>query len=230
MKTSGTEMFMKMHWIQNRPTRWACLFVFLLMMTGLTGCPEENSTLDISSSKNSGEQTPADMEQNKTPEVADGAEIPADAVTVREVDRTGFDKAIAAYTGKVVLVDYWATYCIPCQTQFPHTVKLSRDLRDKGLAVVSMSMDYPSDKEKVVRFLRDQEADFENLMNGDEDLQQSAAAFELPGNVPLYRLFDRKGKLRYEFGPNPDDLTNGLPIEDIDKKVAELLAEQPTEG
>ena len=64
------------------------------------------------------------------------------------VDRTGFDRVIAENAGKVVLVDYWASWCPPCQYAFPHTVALYVENRERGLQVVSVSLDSAADARK----------------------------------------------------------------------------------
>ena len=59
------------------------------------------------------------------------------------VDRAGYDAAIAKHRGKVVLVDFWATWCLPCVEQLPHTLELGQQMADRGLAVVTVSCDEP---------------------------------------------------------------------------------------
>jgi thiol-disulfide isomerase/thioredoxin len=82
---------------------------------------------------------------------------------------------IAAHKGKVVFVDYWATWCEPCVAAFPHTVELGRKHKDKEFAVIAVSFDELTDKEKVVKFLADQGADFENLLSSYDGVGTEAA-------------------------------------------------------
>lgn len=67
------------------------------------------------------------------------------ATTVRVVDKAGFDAEIALHKGKIVLVDCWATWCVPCVKEFPKTVAMSHDFADKGLVVISLSFDELAD-------------------------------------------------------------------------------------
>ena len=53
--------------------------------------------------------------------------------------------------GKVVLVDFWATWCLPCMAQLPHTVELADRFRDRGLTVATVSLDEPENIEQVRR-------------------------------------------------------------------------------
>jgi thiol-disulfide isomerase/thioredoxin len=49
--------------------------------------------------------------------------------------------ALSAYAGKIVLVDFWATWCDPCKEEIPDLVKLRDKLKDKGFEILSVSMD-----------------------------------------------------------------------------------------
>ena len=62
---------------------------------------------------------------------------PPVAVTVVKYD--GLTEAIKKFKGKVVVVDFWADYCVPCKREFPKLVGLNRDYAKKGLAAASVS-------------------------------------------------------------------------------------------
>ena len=97
---------------------------------------------------------------------------------------------------------------------------------DQGLAVISLSID-DLHKEKTVReFLARQGATFDNLASKFGSGTESAEVFDLRGGVPLYKLYDRQGKLRYQFGGDPEGLEGGKPIDQIDRRVEELLKEK----
>jgi thiol-disulfide isomerase/thioredoxin len=151
---------------------------------------------------------------------------PAD-VNLKVVDGPAHQAAIDAHKGKVVLVDYWATWCDPCKEKFPHIVQLHRDHGGQGLAVLSLSLDYPADEASVREFLASQDATFEHMLSKFGNSEDSVTTFKYKGAVPLYKLYDRKGELKYHFTQFPEDYENGQPIEDLDKRVAELLAEAP---
>jgi thiol-disulfide isomerase/thioredoxin len=126
---------------------------------------------------------------------------------------------LADQKGKVIMVDFWATWCPPCVENFPHTVGLANLYCDQGLAMISVSLDDPDDFTKVNRFLVTQRATFfPTLISKDGGGTASVEAFELEESVPHYRLYDRQGKLRHSW--------NGTP-EDIEERIKELLAESP---
>ncbi len=117
---------------------------------------------------------------------------------VRIADRAELDRVIATHRGKVVLVDFWATWCGPCVQQFPHSVALSSANPDH-LAVISVSMDEAEDLERVQRFLQSQNAEFEHLLSKYGVGQEGFEAFAIDdGSIPHYQIYDRDGVLRHK--------------------------------
>ena len=101
-------------------------------------------------------------------------------VQLTTVDRAAFDATIAKHRGKVVLVDFWATWCGPCVEQLPHTIELGRKLADRGLAVVTVSCDDPAESDRVAEFLRSKDASVAtNLISQFGASPQSMEAFEI---------------------------------------------------
>jgi len=137
-------------------------------------------------------------------------------------DAAGYNDAVASQRGKVVLVDFWATWCPTCIKQFPHTVALFEQYRDRGLAVFSVSLDQPNAEPQVRTFLEKNRASFTNLLSSYKNGLAAIEAYGLPGSVPCYRVYDRTGKLRHEFGVDPR-AERQFTIEDIEAAVAELL-------
>lgn len=172
----------------------------LLSCVLLAGC----GTTDPTSSSGSDAQVPA-------------AKAPLTAVTLHVGDEKKLAEMIAAHQGKVVFVDYWATWCPSCVEFFPHTVETHNKYKDKGLATIAVSFDLLEDEPKVEQFLADQRADFDNLLSNYDDVgQEVATAFEFDA-LPQFRLYDRAGKMRYEWKEKPTDL---------DQRIEELLAEE----
>src|SRR5438876_5838753 len=92
----------------------------------------------------------------------------ADAkVTVSVVKYDGLTDLIKTNKGKVIVLDFWADYCIPCKREFPKLVALSRKHAKDAVAAVSVSLDDLSEdgaKDKVQKFLDKQQATFTNLI------------------------------------------------------------------
>ena len=139
-------------------------------------------------------------------------EIP---IRLTVVDRDGYDQVIAKHRGKVILVDFWATWCLPCVAQFPHTVEIHNRYDPSELAVVSVSMDDPSDQAAVEQFLQERGATFDNLLSSYGIGQRGFAAMELGGDgVPQYKLYDRAGALQH----------SRTDPEQLEQLIEELLA------
>jgi thiol-disulfide isomerase/thioredoxin len=68
--------------------------------------------------------------------------LPA-AHKLQRVDESAYQKLIASNKGRVILVDFWATWCKPCRAEMPELVKLESRLRAKGVKLITISADEP---------------------------------------------------------------------------------------
>jgi thiol-disulfide isomerase/thioredoxin len=144
------------------------------------------------------------------------------SVRLRVTGAEGYEETIAGLRGKVVLVDFWATWCAPCVEQFPHTVALYREYEKRGLAVVGVSLNDPAEAPQVREFLTRHDARFENLISEYESGVKAVAAFGLPGPIPCYRVYDRSGALTREFTVDPR-AERQFTHQDIETAIRELL-------
>jgi len=146
----------------------------------------------------------------------------SEAVSVRVVDEAEFAQVLRQYRGKVVLVDYWATWCGGCRELFPHTVELSRRFADRGLVVISLSLDDPEEQPSVLEWLASNGATFDNFISRYGGSNKTLDAFELEdGVLPIYRVYDRAGRLHKTLLSSEDPIG----AEDVDRAVEELLGE-----
>ncbi|HEY2838594.1 MAG TPA: TlpA disulfide reductase family protein [Pirellulales bacterium] len=147
-------------------------------------------------------------------------------IDLQMVSKEGFEQAVAKHKGKVVLVDFWATWCPPCVAQFPHTLGLAQRFKGKGLEVISVSVNKPEDIEIVRKFLSEKRADIENLIT--EYGGNAINEFDLDnGGVPCYWIYDREGKLAERISPG--DPVKTFRPQMIDDAIERLLAAAPAE-
>jgi len=173
-----------------------------------------------------GESSDAQVNEVNKPVASQEGPLTPDDVKLKVVDAEGFQTSIEDQEGHVLLIDYWATWCPPCVARFPHIVELHGKHKDDGLAVVTLSLDFPEDEAIVRKFLANQQARFANLLSKHGNGTEATEAFDYDGAVPLYKLYDRAGTLRYQFGDTPETLEKGEPLENLDRRVKELLAEK----
>jgi thiol-disulfide isomerase/thioredoxin len=145
------------------------------------------------------------------------AASPPDSVSVELVRYEILGDRVQALTGRVVVVDFWATYCLPCKKEFPRLVDLHRKYAAKGLAAVSVSLDDPTDeqaRERANRFLTDKQAAFSNYML-DEKATFWQEKLKIDG-PPCVFVFDRSGRLVKKYHDDVD-------YNEIDHIVVDLL-------
>ena len=121
-----------------------------------------------------------------TPEI--GPSEPAPQVELSSLE--GQRLKLSDFHGRVVLLNFWATWCGPCRAEIPELNKLQRDFEESGLAVVGVSWD---DSAAGVReFQKEIRQDYTVLLGG-EDVQ---AKFEAIRSLPTTYVIDREGRIR----------------------------------
>lgn len=108
------------------------------------------------------------------------------AVDGREVD-------LAKLTGKVVLVDFWATWCGPCVFELPHVKDAYDKLHDKGFEVIGISLDV--EKNLLEKFVAERDLKWPEYFDGKMFQNEFAQKYGING-IPAMWLVDKKGNLR----------------------------------
>ena len=159
---------------------------------------------------------------------AGAAPAPAEAeVRLEAIPFAGLKAKLAADAGKrgakVTVVDVWSSTCLPCKENFPHLVGLHGKFGDKGLAVVSLSLDPPDDPAAVKAaesFLREKRANFTNLRLA-EDPTVVYETFDFSA-IPAVLLFRPDGSLLRKF--TMDDPNHQFTYDEVEKAIEDHLA------
>lgn len=126
-------------------------------------------------------------------------------------DLNGGQHKLEDYKGKVILLNFWATWCVPCASEMPLLGEMQSRYKDK-VVIIAASIDDPADKDKLQPFLRKHKAGNLTLMVGPtldtlSDLQL--------GSLPDTMFFDANGKL---IGKS----VGALKRPDLEKRLAQM--------
>jgi cytochrome c biogenesis protein CcmG/thiol:disulfide interchange protein DsbE len=102
------------------------------------------------------------------------------------------------YRGKVVLLNFWATWCVPCLTEMPHFVEWQQEYGRRGLQVIGISMD---DEEQPVRITYQKYRLNYPVVMGDEKIGEMYGGIL---GLPVTFLIDRSGKIRFKHEGDTD--------------------------
>ncbi|WP_435005297.1 TlpA family protein disulfide reductase [Tundrisphaera lichenicola] len=130
---------------------------------------------------------------------------------------------------KLTIVDAWATWCGPCKDNFPHVVKMHEKYAEKGLVVISLSLDDPTSKKDVTeatKFLESQKAVFTNLLL-DETQDDAFEKLDLTA-IPAVFLYGPDGKEIRRF--NLEDVNNQFTYDQVEQAVKDYLEGKPITG
>ena len=116
---------------------------------------------------------------------------PASDFTLRDLD--GKDVHLSDYLNKdVILIDFWATWCVPCEAELPHLQNLYKSYKDRGFVVLGVAMDGPETVAQVAPFARRYDLSFPVLLDQETKV---VGVYNPKRTAPLSVLIDRKGQI-----------------------------------
>ena len=135
-----------------------------------------------------------------TPELNAAAPV----LVITTLDGHTFD--LAKLRGKVVLVNYWATWCGPCRKEMPKLDAFYKRYHDRGLEIISISIDFDRDLDKARRMAQGVSYPTALAKSISDD------GFGIPKGVPITWIVDRDGKVRDRMIEVRDELLNGIVV------------------
>jgi thiol-disulfide isomerase/thioredoxin len=120
-------------------------------------------------------------------------------VVLEATDEAGIKDLLKNNSGKLRLINVWATWCGPCVTEFPDLVLINRMYRGRDFEFVSISADNPAQKDKALRFLQSSGASFKNYIFNTDNKYKLIEAIDpkWQGALPYTIVVEPGGKIVY---------------------------------
>ena len=129
-------------------------------------------------------------------------------------DLNGRTVRLSDYQGKVVLINFWATWCPPCRAEMPDLVRLQREYGKEGLQIIGVTYP-PEKKERVRRFARSLKVNYPIILG----TSQFKDRFSSDETLPLTIVINRDGKV--------SDIISGILLhQEFEEKIKPLLVKE----
>jgi cytochrome c-type biogenesis protein len=137
----------------------------------------------------------------------------ADAPEQTFTDLEGKPINLSSLKGKVIALDFWATWCVPCREEVPIFNEMQRKYKDRGFEVMAVAVD--SGDEAIKKFIKDYSIEYKVAVGSTE---QGTAFDPFPG-LPKTIIIDRQGRIRAKH-------LGYTPKEEFDHEIEKLVSEQ----
>jgi thiol-disulfide isomerase/thioredoxin len=115
------------------------------------------------------------------------------APDLRLPDRDGREQSLQAHRGKIVVLNFWATWCVPCKDEMPMLVRLAKDHKKNGVAVIAVSLDDTEGKKNIPHFVR--QSKMKKLPIWVDATPDHLDVFKVGPALPATVFIDRDGKI-----------------------------------
>ena len=122
------------------------------------------------------------------PSLADreSAKVLGTEVDLKLKDLSGIEQNLGSMKGRIVVLNFWATYCIPCRKEMPDLAAIQNEYAALGVQVIGASTDEAADRAKVLQFIKDTKINFPIWLGaGTGDMLRFGLGSALPGTVVI---------------------------------------------
>lgn len=147
----------------------------------------------------------------KSAHLAIGKEVPEISLNNPE----GVPVALSSLRGKIVLIDFWASWCRPCRMENPNVVRVYETYRNKGFEIFGVSLD--NDKAKWIQAIKDDKIKWIQVSQLNAWNSEVVKLFNIQG-IPFTILIDKEGKI----------IAKGLRGKELEVKLEQIFADNPT--
>jgi len=121
-------------------------------------------------------------------------------VTLDEIDTAGIKDLVKNSSNKLRLINFWATWCGPCVTEFPDLVVIDRMYRGRPFEFITISADKPEKKAGVLNFLKEKQASNKNFIYKNSNVYEMIEAVDpdWQGGLPYTMIIEPGGKIIYK--------------------------------
>ncbi len=110
------------------------------------------------------------------------------------VDLAGKEVSYADYQGKVLLVDFWATWCGPCVAELPNVLAAYTKFHDQGFEILGISLDQENDRPKLEKFIKDRNMPWRQIYDGKFWEAANAKSYGVQ-SIPFTLIIGKDGKI-----------------------------------
>ena len=135
---------------------------------------------------------------------------------VSYVDTLGVAYSHESLHGKVVIINFWATWCGPCKKELPELSKLYKKYKDQGVVMLGVLTSDTPDEDTLLNFQSDYEMEFPVVRQNSDIL----LSYNYPGALPTTFVFDRHG--RRVGAPH----VGAIQADELDAQLAQLVAQK----